>query len=97
MQELWLRVVRLVQPKPGAAGAQLSTPGAGVFGNKVNKGRAQTRGGHGEGDAWAEPYLMLEFPWTFFFYSMLFSYKEKLFLFLAYLSPQTFFFLNFFN
>ena len=48
---MWLRVVRLVWPKPGAAGAQLSTPGADVFGNKVDKGRAQTGGGHGEGDA----------------------------------------------
>lgn len=67
MQELWLRVVRLVQPKPGAAGAQLSMPGAGVFGNKANKGRAQTRGGHGEEDAWTELYLMQEFPWIFFF------------------------------
>ena len=81
MQELWLRVVRLVQPKPGAAGAQLSTPGAGVFGNKVNKGRAQTRGGHGEGDAWAEPYLMLEFPWTFFFILCYFLIKKNFFFF----------------
>ena len=64
-----------------------------MFGNKANKGRAQTRGGHGEEDAWTELYLMQEFPWIFFFNSMLFSYKENAFFFLfsSLLFPQNIF------
>ena len=45
------------------------------------------RGGRSERDAQTKQDLMLEFPWIFFFYSMLFSYREKLFFSFSSLLP----------